>query len=476
MLFQCCFYLICMMMLALPVSGEIPHYAIGFWNSSGDFGYEFSPAPGKGYVPLAEPSNRYLNEQEVIYLTNLEREKQGLLPLRRNELLDQSAILHAQDMRDQDYFDHTSKDGRSPSERIEASGYDYSWSGENIAGGYNTPAAVVDAWMESEGHRANILRPEFREIGVGVAEGGGSLRIYWVQNFGSQRDVYPVVIDNEVYQTDSRTVELKIYGEEAADLMRISNNSDFGGAEWIPFESTVSWELPPGNGEKTVYVQLMRESGVTFDPQSDSIVLYGQAEATATPTMTPTPAPTPVPPPTELTPMVVYEFDSLAPEFTHYPGGFGDAAAGESSPGAVPTDSAFEGATDGTGLVFDVDPSEVSLVVGSPLDVGESLVLLRCSVRTTGAGVHVALGTLDGSMDGSINTSILADTLTTSGVWRQLTMIYNPPHGSVIPLIQAANLSGDGLVTCYIDRLEVFLIDDSTALTGGDLGAGPVAP
>jgi len=465
-----------MLMFSLQASSQTPHYAMGYWNSSGDYGYEFQPAPDISHAPAAEPDNRFLSEQEVVYLTNIEREKNGLLPLRRNNLLDQSSRLHAEDMRDQDYFDHTAVDGRSPSERIRDAGYDYSWSGENIAAGYNSPAAVVDAWMQSEGHRANILRADYREIGVGLAEGGGSYRIYWVQNFGSRRDVYPVVINNDAYQTDNRTVELAIHGEEFADLMRISNDSDFADAEWIPYESSVSWGLAAGNGEKTVYVQLMAESGMTLDPQSDSIVLYGQAEPTATPTLTPTPVATPVPPVPELEPLVLYEFDSLAPEFTHYPGGFSGAPAGEMHTGAVPTDASFEGATDGTGAVFVVDPDEVSLLVGSPLDVGDSLVLLRCSVRTTGPGVNIAIGTLDSEMDGSIDTSILADTSTTTHTWRRLTMIYNPPHGSVMPLVQAANLSGDGQVTCYVDRLEVILIDSQTFLTGEDLGAGPAAP
>jgi uncharacterized protein YkwD len=85
------------------------------------------------------------------------------------------------------YFDHTSPDGRSPFDRMRAAGYAGNLMGENIAAGQPTPAAVMDAWMHSPGHRANILNCQFTEIGVGVSSRAGSpYRIYWTQDFGDR--------------------------------------------------------------------------------------------------------------------------------------------------------------------------------------------------------------------------------------------------------------------------------------------------
>ncbi len=99
----------------------------------------------------------------------------------------------------QNYFDHTALDGRSPGDRIAAAGYEaWSW-GENIAAGYTSPQSVVDGWMNSPGHRANILNSGFCDIGVGYAYDGEShYRYYWTQNFGRQAGVSecPAVSDD----------------------------------------------------------------------------------------------------------------------------------------------------------------------------------------------------------------------------------------------------------------------------------------
>ncbi len=84
------------------------------------------------------------------------------------------------------YFSHTGLDGRSPFDRMRDAGYSYSSAAENIAAGQPTPAAVVNGWMNSEGHRANILNCKLTQIGVGVAR-GGSYGIYWTQVFGTPR-------------------------------------------------------------------------------------------------------------------------------------------------------------------------------------------------------------------------------------------------------------------------------------------------
>lgn len=121
---------------------------------------------------------------EVVRLVNVERGKAGCSALKVNSKLTTSAQRHAADMAAKNYFSHNSQDGRSPFDRMKAAGYRYSTAGENIAAGQKTPSAVMTSWMNSPGHRANILRCSFKEIGIGIAK-GGSYGIYWVQNFGS---------------------------------------------------------------------------------------------------------------------------------------------------------------------------------------------------------------------------------------------------------------------------------------------------
>ncbi|MCF2525910.1 CAP domain-containing protein [Yinghuangia soli] len=123
---------------------------------------------------------------QVIALTNAERARHGMGALAYEPRLTQAAQVHSDDMAARDYFDHTGLDGRQPADRVTASGYVYSRCAENIAAGQPTPAEVVTGWMNSPGHRANILTPELTQIGIGIAY-GGSYRIYWTQVFGTPR-------------------------------------------------------------------------------------------------------------------------------------------------------------------------------------------------------------------------------------------------------------------------------------------------
>ena len=118
-------------------------------------------------------------EQEVARLVNEIRKSRGLSPLTLDWQLSRVARYKSQDMKDKGYFSHTSPTYGSPFNMMKSFGITYKTAGENIAKGYSTPAAVVDAWMNSPGHRANILNSSFTHIGVGyVAEGS-----YWTQMF-----------------------------------------------------------------------------------------------------------------------------------------------------------------------------------------------------------------------------------------------------------------------------------------------------
>lgn len=120
-------------------------------------------------------------EAEELELTNQARRESGLSPLECDEGLARAARLHSQDMCDRGYFSHTSRDGRSFSDRIDEQGVSYRTAGENIAWGQRTPAEVHQAWMGSSGHRANILGSQFGRIGIGHVDCGGSP--YWTQAF-----------------------------------------------------------------------------------------------------------------------------------------------------------------------------------------------------------------------------------------------------------------------------------------------------
>ncbi|NRQ38529.1 CAP domain-containing protein, partial [Nonomuraea sp. NN258] len=138
-----------------------------------------TPPPSGGTVGTAE-------ENEVVRLTNAERAKGGCRPLQHDPRLRAAAFGHSSDMARQNYFSHTSKDGRSFMDRIRAAGFTggTGWA-ENIAMGQRTPASVVTSWMNSSGHRTNIMNCKYTLIGVGAAKNAQG-QIYWTQVFAAK--------------------------------------------------------------------------------------------------------------------------------------------------------------------------------------------------------------------------------------------------------------------------------------------------
>ena len=125
----------------------------------------------------------------VVELTNIERSKVGLQPVTLDLQLADAAQNHSDDMASDDFFSHTGADGSTPVTRIADRGYDYAAAGENIAAGQTRAEQVVEGWMNSPGHRANILNESFTEIGIGytyLANDTGSVNYnhYWTQVFG----------------------------------------------------------------------------------------------------------------------------------------------------------------------------------------------------------------------------------------------------------------------------------------------------
>lgn len=131
---------------------------------------------------IAEQANSTVQADQVLELVNQERSKQGLKALTLSGDLTNVATIKAQDMADNGYFDHTSPNYGSPFEMMQHFGIQYRSAGENIAAGQKTAQEVMNSWMNSSGHRANILNSDYEQIGIGYVT-GGKYGTYWVQMF-----------------------------------------------------------------------------------------------------------------------------------------------------------------------------------------------------------------------------------------------------------------------------------------------------
>lgn len=172
-------------------------------------------ANGLGLGPASDectvPSQAGAWTDEVIALVNDERGPRGLEPLSANEALSVIAGDYACDMIEGGFFDHVNPiTGETLGNRATAGDYDYLAVGENLAGGQLSPEEVVEAWMLSPGHRANILDEDFTEIGVAVRF-GGDYQVYWVQEFGLPRST------SDDGSDESRPLPLVVRHAQVAD-------------------------------------------------------------------------------------------------------------------------------------------------------------------------------------------------------------------------------------------------------------------
>lgn len=130
----------------------------------------------------AQKADATQQAKEVLELVNQERAKVGLRALTLSQELTNVASLKAKDMAEKGYFDHTSPTYGSPFDMMRQFGVQYRSAGENIAAGQSTAQEVMNAWMNSSGHRANILNADYEQIGIGYYT-GGRYDFYWVQMF-----------------------------------------------------------------------------------------------------------------------------------------------------------------------------------------------------------------------------------------------------------------------------------------------------
>lgn len=168
----------------------------------------------------ATPESR-LTATGVLELTNKERAAQGLQPLKENSKLRKAAAAKLADMLKQQYFEHVSPDGKAPADVVSAAGYEYVIVGENLAeGDFANNADLVTGWMNSKGHRENILHPKYTEIGIAVEKGLYKNRMVWmaVQEFGKPLSDCPSPDESLRSQISTNESQIRIAQAELENL------------------------------------------------------------------------------------------------------------------------------------------------------------------------------------------------------------------------------------------------------------------
>ncbi len=211
-----------------------------------------------------DSSSAFLTRGGVIKWTNAQRHSKGLPPLLENLKLDSSASKKVQDMFAKQYFEHVSPSGVSVSNLADVVGYSFLSIGENLAlGNFKNDEALVQAWMDSPGHRANILNTKFRDIGVAVMKGQYQGRTIWlaVQHFGLSDSVCPSADKTLKVAIDSREVQL-VQMKQQLDAMQadINNTEPKRGDAY--------------NSKVDAYNALVKQYNVLLDEQKSWITRY----------------------------------------------------------------------------------------------------------------------------------------------------------------------------------------------------------
>jgi uncharacterized protein YkwD len=220
-----------------------------------------------GFDPGVQTQTLLQDEARTVYLGNLARRDNGVPPLRWNRQLTYAARWFSWDStenRPDGFCGHQDTNGNWPGTRALTYGYLGGAGAENAFCGYVTPADAIQGWMNSEGHRANLLDPGSREIGLGYYRRAGDGRGYVTQDFGSDPVYAPAIIENEALSTTTPNVDLYIYdrqtnagfaGLSAAAQMMVSNDVCFANAAWEPYAANRAWTLTGAPGWDSVYVK-----------------------------------------------------------------------------------------------------------------------------------------------------------------------------------------------------------------------------
>jgi hypothetical protein len=281
---------------------------------------------------------------QILGRINALRQQNGLLPLELSGTLTASAQRHSDDMARTGNIDHTGSDGSSIEARIRDAGYGH-WRGfgiwgENIYGGQMANVeAAWDFWINSQVHRANILKPRYREIGIGVGRSDNGT--YYTLNFGAQPNVLPFFITGSApvvtllltNENDITTGEgVAVMGQ--ATQVRIAEGTDPSNAQWQPWAQSIPFQLSDGDGQKTITLEYKDDLGRgtrasrTFNVSdlapaqptpTETVEATATVDATPTDTSTPEPTATGTLPPTETATPQPIETPTLAPTDTPQP-------------------------------------------------------------------------------------------------------------------------------------------------------------
>jgi hypothetical protein len=223
--------------------------------------------PTGGLLLEYQKHARLLDEAQTVYLGNLARRANGVPPLRWNVQLTEAARWFSWDSvenRPEPFCGHQDTQGNWPDYRAHAFGYLSGAGAENAFCGYVTPQQAIEGWMNSPGHRANLLDPNSREIGLGYYLRDTDGRGYVTQDFGHDPVYSPVLIENEAISTTTSVINLYIYDRESgggfaglssAAQMQISNEACFTGATWKSYTAEKPWTLNSGSGWRSAYVK-----------------------------------------------------------------------------------------------------------------------------------------------------------------------------------------------------------------------------
>jgi hypothetical protein len=237
---------------------------------------------------------------QILARINALRQQNGLLPLDLSSTLSASAQRHSDDMARTGNIDHTGSDGSSIESRIRDAGYghwrDFGIWGENIYGGQTANVDVAwDFWINSQVHRANILKPRYREIGIGVGRSanGGT---YYTLNFGAQPNVLPFFVTGSApvvtllltNENDITTGEgVAVMGQ--ATQVRIAEGTDTSNAPWQPWAQSIPFQLSEAAEQKTITVEYKDDLGRgTRASRTFNVSDLGSAQPTPTETVEPT--------------------------------------------------------------------------------------------------------------------------------------------------------------------------------------------
>ncbi len=245
-------------------------------------------AMANGDAPSALSADMYWRVAEL----NQIRVAQGLPPVKLNPELSRAAETQAHEILQMGRCSHLDRWGRRADARAMEVGYHYFRLGENLAAGQRNWQRALTAWLHSPSHRANMLRPDYREVGVGMAVMPNSRYHYaWAQVFGTRPSVYPVIINLDAPYTDSPLVQIYVHGAGFAERMRLSHDG-VNWTDWVAPQEWVEWHLPNQAGLHTVYVQLrIRGRGyeshdsieLRFGGQRSQVARHSQGEHTLSP-------------------------------------------------------------------------------------------------------------------------------------------------------------------------------------------------